>query len=222
MKKMLGVFLFAAAFSAMTAGAAFAAGLGNWHQNDYGYWWQRVDGTYPVSSWKWIDGNGDGIAECYHFDNKGYMDCDTWINGFYVGEDGAWISGGYVQYRSVADGVDEVKAPATDYEKPAAVSSKLLGRYEMHTELTDFYVVIENDAYGESILTYQQSGFHEDGSRADLFYRFTLQETSSGHYVGDEWTYSGDMITFDWKPGMDYLDNVRLNGAGLSKFYKSK
>lgn len=31
------------------------------------------NGSYPVSAWKWIDGNNDGIAESYYFDQSGYV-----------------------------------------------------------------------------------------------------------------------------------------------------
>ena len=88
MKKMLLTLLGALTVSAVMTVTAFA-GIGEWRQNDYGYWWQRTDGSYPANTWKWIDGNGDGIAECYHFDRSGYMDSDTWVDGYYVGNSGA-------------------------------------------------------------------------------------------------------------------------------------
>ena len=70
MKKILLTLLGALTVSAVMAVTAFA-GIGEWRQNDYGYWWQRTDGSYPANTWKWIDGDGDGIAECYHFDRSG-------------------------------------------------------------------------------------------------------------------------------------------------------
>lgn len=45
---------------------AFAAG---WKQDDVGWWYQNEDGTYPQREWKWVDGNGDGVSECYYFDS---------------------------------------------------------------------------------------------------------------------------------------------------------
>ena len=54
MKKAIMV-LAAAVISAAAAVAAFA-GTGMWMQNDYGYWWQRTDGSYRFP-------NGNGSTE---------------------------------------------------------------------------------------------------------------------------------------------------------------
>lgn len=34
-----------------------------WRHNAIGWWWQDGDESYPVSTWRWLDGNGDGISE---------------------------------------------------------------------------------------------------------------------------------------------------------------
>ena len=44
---------------------------GSWKSDAIGYWYQNDDGTYPISCWQWIDGNNDGIAESYYFNDKG-------------------------------------------------------------------------------------------------------------------------------------------------------
>ena len=218
--KTLLTLLGALTVSAVMTVTAFA-GIGEWRQNDYGYWWQRTDGSYPANTWKSIDGNGDGIAECYHFDRSGYMDSDTWVDGYYVGNSGAWIANGYIQQHNYVQGIDEVRTPATDYQRPGAVNNALAGFYEMHTELVDCYIRIEKRANGVTYATYTQVGYHEDGSNATCTYDLELQEVSGGHYVGDEVTYSGDMITFDWLPGMKYLSNVKVNGAYMGDFSKN-
>ena len=77
-----------------------------WKQNDYGWWYQRANGTYPVSEWEIIGG------KWYHFDTDGYMQTgwlnsdgswyylktdgsmakDTWIDEtYYVDENGSWV-----------------------------------------------------------------------------------------------------------------------------------
>ena len=35
------------------------------------WWYDLGNGKYYLSSWQWIDGNHDGIAECYCFDENG-------------------------------------------------------------------------------------------------------------------------------------------------------
>ena len=61
----------------MTVGMATTAMAAQWKQDAKGWWWQNDDGTYPTNCWKWLDGNKDGIAECYYFDNVGYMAAGT-------------------------------------------------------------------------------------------------------------------------------------------------
>ena len=62
---------YAAAFTAAFSMNAYADG--HWEQNASGYWWQEDNGTYLKNGWKWLDGNRDGVAECYYFDANGYM-----------------------------------------------------------------------------------------------------------------------------------------------------
>lgn len=83
---------------------ALAAG---WQQNTTGWWWQNDDGTWPANTWQWIDGNNDGVAECYYFGNDGYMLANaTTPDGYIVNESGAWTVNGIVQTKAL-----EVNAP---------------------------------------------------------------------------------------------------------------
>ena len=83
-------------FSILLSGNAFAS----WHKDDTGFWWDNGDGSYPAGKWQWIDGNQDGTAECYYFDDKGYMLENTVTPDLYtVDESGAWTVDGVVQKR---------------------------------------------------------------------------------------------------------------------------
>lgn len=42
-------------------------------ENKNAWWYDLGNGNYYKSSWQWIDGNHDGIAECYCFDENGWM-----------------------------------------------------------------------------------------------------------------------------------------------------
>ena len=100
MKKRLLVVATAVMSMAMSM-TAFAS-MGNWQQNETGWWWQRNDGSYPADEWKWIDGNGDGTAESYYFDQNGYLITNTTTpDGYTVNADGAWVQDGVVQKRQV-------------------------------------------------------------------------------------------------------------------------
>ncbi len=68
--------------SALCSQSVLAA---TWMQNDIGWWWQEDDGSYPVSSWKLINGYW------YYFHSNGYMADNEWIGDYYVGSDGAML-----------------------------------------------------------------------------------------------------------------------------------
>lgn len=95
------VILIAVLLSMVFAGTAFA---GTWKQGggvDEGRWWyERDDGSYPAGGWEWIDGNYDGVSECYYFDSEGWMYADTTTpDGYYVNASGAWIENDVVQIK---------------------------------------------------------------------------------------------------------------------------
>lgn len=59
--------------------------LEGWKQNDTGWWYRQVDGTYPSDSWKNIN------KKWYYFDDNGYMVEDSWVENYYLGSDGAML-----------------------------------------------------------------------------------------------------------------------------------
>ena len=95
-------FVLGALTAAMTLSLGMTAFAAQWQQDDIGWWWQNDDGSYPVSQWVWLDGNGDGTAQCYYFDEEGYcyQDGET-PDGYLVNEDGAWIVDDVVQTQTV-------------------------------------------------------------------------------------------------------------------------
>lgn len=81
------------------ASTAFA---GTWQtgagENQGKLWYDNEDGSYASNGWHWIDGNVDGIAESYYFDNNGWLLTNTTTpDGYTVNADGAWIENGTIQ-----------------------------------------------------------------------------------------------------------------------------
>ena len=103
MKKNL---VFAAALAALALSISIPASAGTWQKDENGWWWQEDDGSYPVNEWKWIDGNSDGIAECYCFNSAGYMYADQATpDGYRVNASGAWVDvNGAVQVQQTGTG----------------------------------------------------------------------------------------------------------------------
>ena len=79
--------------SVLTSMTAFA---GQWIQDSKGWWYQNDDGSYPVSTWKLIDGNNDSLCEWYYFDSEGWLVTNTIIDGHTVDENGARVVDGEV------------------------------------------------------------------------------------------------------------------------------
>lgn len=91
-----------AAAAMMTLTMSMSAYAGQWQQNETGWWYDNGDGTYAHTGWYWIDGNNDGVAECYFFDQNGYMMRNAHSgDGFWVNENGAWTVDGVVQTKSM-------------------------------------------------------------------------------------------------------------------------
>jgi hypothetical protein len=84
----------------MAASATVLAGT--WRQTESGWWYDNGDGTFPNNTWQWIDGNNDGVAECYYFYGNGIMAANTITpDGYTVNADGAWTVDGKIQAKSV-------------------------------------------------------------------------------------------------------------------------
>lgn len=91
--------LSAAALLALSAFASTAF-AGTWKQEANG--WQYKDDRAAIlrDGWYWLDGNNDGISECYSFDGDGYLRTDTTTpDGYTVNSDGAWTVDGKVQQK---------------------------------------------------------------------------------------------------------------------------
>lgn len=66
--------------------------------------WVYLEDGARLTGWHWIDGNGDGTAECYYMDADGTLRTDTTIDGWAVNADGAWTVNGVVQTLAVNPG----------------------------------------------------------------------------------------------------------------------
>ena len=104
--KMTAFLSAALMMSVMAAVPAFAAG---WQKNNTGWWYgtNADNSTWYANGWQWVDGNGDGVAECYYFDGNGYIATNgTTPDGYQVNGDGQWMQNGVVQTKSAATTVN--------------------------------------------------------------------------------------------------------------------
>ena len=98
-------FMTAAALTAMIACAAAGSAYAKGWVSENGSWRYANDdngGSWLSSGWYWLDGDNDGVAECYYFNADGYMLANTVTpDNYRVNADGAWIDdAGNVQTRT--------------------------------------------------------------------------------------------------------------------------
>ena len=91
----------------LSLSAAFPAMAGSWKNgagdNAARWWYDNGDNTWAANGWRWIDGNQDGVSECYYFDAEGWLlTATTTPDGYTVNADGAWTVNGIAQSRQTA------------------------------------------------------------------------------------------------------------------------
>lgn len=123
---------------AMALAAEMVSFAGLWRWDAYGWWYEYPNKTYPANQWVWIDGNNDGIAECYYFDNRGYCLLDTTTaDGYTVDINGAWTVNGRIQTRKVEIGNAEDTRDAYHINIPEDAFEYNGHYYYVYSNITD-------------------------------------------------------------------------------------
>lgn len=166
-------FMTIALTAAMAASMGMTAFAGQWVQNTTGWWWQEDNGSYPVSQWKWLDGNKDGIYECYAFDANGYMYANTTTpDGYTVNKDGAWTIGNSVQLKFAKDMQDSNSSSTSTDDSTSSSDSTvytnadMVGTFKINDdEREDYYELMLGS--GDSI-----AAFYYDNDGDNHVYNF--------------------------------------------------
>lgn len=180
-------FIFTAAFI-LSISASIPAFAGSWLVGQDGanarWCYDNGDGTYAKNEWRWIDGDGNGIAECYCFDANGWLLTNTVTPDFYtVNENGAWCVNGIVQTKSTA------ASPSTDSAAQQVIGWELTesGDWKYYTSgkyLTSQWRKINGKRYYFDENSIMATGFQE--IEGDLYYF-----TSSGALRTKNFTLDG-------------------------------
>lgn len=110
--KILKTLIISASLTTLMSSVSFAAG---WKQDAKGWWYQNEDGSFPKSTWQWIDSNNDGFLECYGFNFEGYLYVNmTTPDGYMVDKNGAWTTGNTPYVKKV---IDIPKSQNTSYSE---------------------------------------------------------------------------------------------------------
>ena len=160
MKRKNTITVFAAIM--MTASMSMTALAGQWTQDTTGWKWQEDNGTHPANTWQWIDGNQDGVAECYYFGADGYLLTNTTTpDGYTVNDNGAWTVTGVIQTQRFETEHDNSKGSITTNLEDNVYDhygvNKIAMEMIMHTrgENAKYGEVSESSQYGyDKIVTY--------------------------------------------------------------------
>jgi cysteine-rich secretory protein family./putative cell wall binding repeat len=134
MKKFKGIKVLLSTVAMMSA-FTMNTYAGNWVQNSTGWWYDWGNGSWPSSSWQWIDGNSDGVAECYYFDRFGYCMVNTTTpDNYQVNSAGAWVEDGIIQTRDVGSGRTSSSTGINSTKKEQNYKSKKKGETQEQEE----------------------------------------------------------------------------------------
>jgi len=181
------------------------------------------------NSWQWLDGNGDGAAECYYFDGNGYMLANTTTpDGYMVNADGAWMENGAVQTKQVGQmpqdtvtgvpstseyNANGISLAALDMINGNRESNKKYGEVAVYGNPEDEYGVEYVVKYANGISVQYYPFYH--GTNADRVWVWTRANGYEGDYVMD-----GEKIFRDVEDFPDADTAVKaLKGKGHRKVF---
>lgn len=181
-----------------------------WQQNENGKWWQNDDGSQPANSWQWLDGNKDGVAECYYFNGDGYMLANTTTpDGYAVNADGAWVENGTVQTKRLDPHLSEVINPQQGLNGGEVTDGKSVAQITVNQELVNLIRVANSaDSFpNKAYVRQNEYGNYEYTSdyRGRILNMTVLAQNN---------TISGYIGTAD-----QVLNNIPANGIEVMAFY---
>ena len=188
----------AAGMSVLFSVTPFAAGweLGT---GEHASQWRYVNADNTVDTgWHVIDGNGDGIAEWYYFNEEGWLLTSTTTpDGYTVNENGAWVKDGQVMTEKAggAQAAETGASAAGTETKTASAAQMPQGKYFM-------YNVVTNGVTQKLSMNVLYQSFYE-------FVSVTDKSVVLLHTVTDTYGVSTQMyVTFDKQSDGTYTTKV--------------
>ena len=209
MKKVLRILL-GAAFSIAFSTAAFA---GVWKQDSLGWWYDNQDGTWLSNGWSWLDGNNDGIAECYYFNPHGSLLTGTVTpDGYTVNTDGQWVKGSQIMTQPTSE-LDYV------YDASSRVYAWMNGLYKTEDGCT-----INLDAAGGNQVAAQFYCYSEDGWNIS-YLSGQVDENTHALYINDYFDLNGQptayhQLNIDGDATVIWVQTYSMDGTHVGSWYE--
>ena len=209
----------AAAILTLTGIMSLSANAGQWKSSNYGWWYDNENGTWPANTWQWIDGNDDGVAECYYFDKYGYCVMNqTTPDGYTVNENGAWTIKGLVQIKTAASNgtANQNVADTAVYQEAETAYKKYLRTIDTNKEFPVRYelVYLDDDEIPE--LLYANGGAHNSHVKICMYQNGqVIPVARSGEVMG-----FGQFGTLTFYPKTGYIKNIySIFGTETDTYY---
>ena len=224
MKKII---TFVAAFMMMAAMSITAFADGQWMSDANGWWWAYNDGGYPVNEWKWIDGNADGISECYYFGSDGYMLANTTTpDGYMVDADGAWTDGNLKYVHQFIPEIDEAYQQLQSLTGNEVTDGSSVAKITMNDEILTAMIdgrLPENFVLGEKIKNaYENINPYSDAATQEVMRNTGIY---SGTYNGIQCKASYNPMTgissYIMGPAKMFLNNIPEHGIEVYAFFEN-
>ena len=201
---IMKVFMTTSLFIALSANLTFASG---WTKgiSKNAWWFDFGNGDYFKSSWQWIDGNQDGIAECYCFDENGWMyENTTTPDGYTVNENGAWTVSNIVQTKTS----DLIPKNNTNNSVNTASNNFTETKNNNLTETRNHDENQSNEDFSEK----------QDKYRADLLRRVNKYREKNGLNTLEENDYLQEMAQTRAEELSVRFSHIRPNGELVSRY----
>ncbi|MFR1834524.1 MAG: hypothetical protein ACLSX5_15420 [Lachnospiraceae bacterium] len=181
----------------LVASNAMTAFAGTWQKgavpNENRWWYDNGNGTYASNGWQWIDGNNDGLAECYYFDAEGWLLTNTTTpDNYSVNGDGAWVENGVVMTKET--GISGTETPANGNNTPvSAETGDISGTYRYESQdltATLTLTVIDSETLQAVYTDAGENAFNETLT-------FTMKKVGNEYHLeGDATTSSGEFAVY--------------------------
>ena len=206
MKKLKKTILVTVVMSMAMTSTSFAAWKNGTGENQDKWWYDNGNEVYASNGWQWIDGNNDGVAECYYFDANGWLLVNTTTpDGHKVDENGAWIVNGVIQTQT-----SKVK----NIESLEDISIESIRKYLSDKEIKPYFIFASR--YGEEA----DRMVLELCNYLDVYHNRKPFKNENTPQIEDFKAYYKEQVDFylDYLGATDFSDvNGELNGENFEQ-----
>lgn len=159
------------AASALSLSMTMTTQAGTWKtisQGEETVWCYEEGNGFARDGWYWIDGNGDGTAECYYFDSRAWLLTNTTTpDGYQVDENGAWVVNGVVQTKAASNAVSNTASSqsgssGSDTSVFRASNNSEIGNWNSMTASEQQAVTNAIEAFKQTYITEDMSDFEKE------------------------------------------------------------